>query len=83
MNLESVRSEFPVLEQCAYLNAGTFGPLPRVTIAAQRSQMEQELALAGLHVPAAQAEQGSDGGKDNCVTELLVPGAHEKSHKTP
>ena len=43
MNLESVRAEIPVLEQCAYLNAGTFGPLPRATVAAQRSQMEEEL----------------------------------------
>ena len=43
MNVDAVRAEFPVLEQCAYLNAGTFGPLPRATVAAQRSQLEQEL----------------------------------------
>ena len=29
MNLEAIRAEFPVLERKAYLNAGTFGPLPR------------------------------------------------------
>lgn len=43
MNLDAVRNEFPVLEQYAYLNAGTFGPLPRTTVAAQRAQLEQEL----------------------------------------
>ena len=29
MNLDAVRAELPVLARCAYLNAGTFGPLPR------------------------------------------------------
>ena len=29
MNVHAVRAELPVLERCAYLNTGTFGPLPR------------------------------------------------------
>jgi L-cysteine/cystine lyase len=29
MNLDAVRAELPVLERKAYLNTGTFGPLPR------------------------------------------------------
>ena len=32
MNLEAVRAELPVLERFAYLNTGTFGPLPRRTL---------------------------------------------------
>jgi L-cysteine/cystine lyase len=31
MDLAAVRAELPVLERTAYLNAGTFGPLPRRT----------------------------------------------------
>ncbi len=31
MTLEEIRAEFPVLTRLAYLNAGTFGPLPRRT----------------------------------------------------
>jgi L-cysteine/cystine lyase len=34
MNLEAIRAELPVLEQKAYLNTGTFGPLPRRTVEA-------------------------------------------------
>jgi L-cysteine/cystine lyase len=29
VTLDEIRAEFPVLEKLAYLNAGTFGPLPR------------------------------------------------------
>jgi L-cysteine/cystine lyase len=32
MTFEEVRARFPVLERCAYLNAGTFGPLARATL---------------------------------------------------
>ena len=42
MNLESLRAEFPILEDCAYLNAGTFGPLPHRSVAAQIAQLERE-----------------------------------------
>jgi L-cysteine/cystine lyase len=34
MNLEAIRAELPVLERKAYLNTGTFGPLPRRTVEA-------------------------------------------------
>jgi L-cysteine/cystine lyase len=44
VNLDAVRAELPVLERLAYLNAGTFGPLPRrvvdVMIALQREELE-------------------------------------------
>lgn len=42
MNIEAARAEFPVLERYAYLNAGTFGPLPRAAIAAGIAEHEQE-----------------------------------------
>lgn len=44
MNVEAVREQLPVLARVAYLNAGTFGPLPRASIAAQMAQHERELA---------------------------------------
>lgn len=33
MNLAEIRAELPVLDRVAYLNAGTFGPLPRAAAA--------------------------------------------------
>ena len=50
MNLTAVRAELPVLERVAYLNAGTFGPLPLRTvetmIAIQREELENGRAGA-------------------------------------
>jgi L-cysteine/cystine lyase len=43
MNLAEIRAELPVLDRVAYLNAGTFGPLPRRTTAAMVAQHEAEL----------------------------------------
>jgi L-cysteine/cystine lyase len=37
------RSEYPVLERTAYLNAGTFGPLARATVAALAAEREKDL----------------------------------------
>jgi L-cysteine/cystine lyase len=37
------RSEFPVLERVAYLNAGTDGPLPRAAVRAAQQELEVEL----------------------------------------
>ena len=39
----ALRSEFPVLERVAYLNAGTDGPLPAAAVAAAREELEAEL----------------------------------------
>ena len=41
---ETLRAEFPVLARSAYLNTGTFGPLPRRAVAAMAAQAEAELA---------------------------------------
>ncbi|HZT54330.1 MAG TPA: aminotransferase class V-fold PLP-dependent enzyme, partial [Gaiellaceae bacterium] len=39
----TARAQFPVLERCAYLNAGTNGPLPRPAVAAARARLERDL----------------------------------------
>ncbi|HSK15204.1 MAG TPA: aminotransferase class V-fold PLP-dependent enzyme [Gaiellaceae bacterium] len=43
MDLVAVRSELPVLERKAYLNAGTFGPLPRRSVEAMQAVERREL----------------------------------------
>jgi L-cysteine/cystine lyase len=43
MNFDAARARFPVLARYAYLNAGTFGPLARATIAAAEAQQRAEL----------------------------------------
>jgi L-cysteine/cystine lyase len=39
-----LRSEFPVLAELAYLNAGTDGPLPARAVEAARAELDRELA---------------------------------------
>jgi L-cysteine/cystine lyase len=41
--LAGIRSELPAAESAAYLNAGTFGPLPRSTYAAMADELGGEL----------------------------------------
>ena len=43
MTPEEGRALFPVLERCAYLNAGTFGPLARPTAEAVQEQLDADL----------------------------------------
>jgi selenocysteine lyase/cysteine desulfurase len=43
VDVEAVRSELPVLERLAYLNAGTNGPLPRRTVEAMRASLARDL----------------------------------------
>ena len=43
MDLVAVRRGLPVLERYAYLNAGTFGPLPRATVEAMQEVEGREL----------------------------------------
>ncbi|MGH3022168.1 MAG: aminotransferase class V-fold PLP-dependent enzyme [Gaiellaceae bacterium] len=49
MDLVAVRRGIPVLDRHAYLNAGTFGPLPRVTVEAMQEgeRLELEEGRAG------------------------------------
>jgi L-cysteine/cystine lyase len=43
MTFEVARGAFPVLERVAYLNAGTFGPLARSTLAALEREQRRDL----------------------------------------
>jgi L-cysteine/cystine lyase len=43
MTFEEARRQFPVLDRLAYLNAGTNGPLARVTTEAMNAQNERDL----------------------------------------
>ena len=45
MTFEEARAQFPVLERRAYLNAGSNGPLARVTAAAMSAQTERDVDL--------------------------------------
>jgi L-cysteine/cystine lyase len=44
VNRDEARAAFPVLERTAYLNAGSFGPLARTTVAAMEARLERDLA---------------------------------------
>jgi selenocysteine lyase/cysteine desulfurase len=44
VSLSALRAQFPVLEQLAYLNAGTDGPLSTSATAAARAELERELS---------------------------------------
>jgi L-cysteine/cystine lyase len=43
VTFEDARAQFPVLEQFAYLNAGSAGPLPRAAVDAARESLERDL----------------------------------------
>jgi L-cysteine/cystine lyase len=43
VTLDDIRAELPVLDETAYLNAGTFGPLPRRTAEAQQAWIDRAL----------------------------------------
>ena len=49
MNLDAVRAELSVLERLAYLNTGSFGPLPRRTaeVMAEQQRIELEQGRSG------------------------------------
>jgi selenocysteine lyase/cysteine desulfurase len=42
MDVQALRAEFPVLEQHAYLNSGTDGPLPAAAVAGAREELAAE-----------------------------------------
>lgn len=48
MTFDEARSQFPVLQRIAYLNAGTFGPLAKATIDAMRARLRADLR-SGRH----------------------------------
>ena len=50
-DFDEARAQFPVLEQIAYLNAGTFGPLSRSTVEAVRSEMARDFDAGRSGMP--------------------------------
>lgn len=44
MDFAAFRSQFPVLERTAYLNAGTDGPIPAAAAAAARAELDAQVA---------------------------------------
>ena len=51
MTFEEGRALFPVLERIAYLNAGTFGPLPRPVADAVTGGVARDLAEGRTGMP--------------------------------
>src|SRR3954447_21957761 len=58
MDPAAFRTEFPVLERFAYLNAGTDGPVPTAAVEAAREALEDELT-GGRFMPHFQARQAA------------------------
>jgi L-cysteine/cystine lyase len=55
MTFDEARAQFPVLERFAYLNAGTFGPLPQAAADAIRAQEQLDLELGRAGMPYFEA----------------------------
>ncbi|MEA2373625.1 MAG: L-cysteine/cystine lyase [Thermoleophilaceae bacterium] len=51
MDAAALRSEFPVLERLAYLNAGSDGPIPRRAAEAAQARVERELIEGRAGMP--------------------------------
>jgi L-cysteine/cystine lyase len=49
MDAAAFRSEFPVVERIAYLNAGTDGPIPRIAAKAAAAALAEEAADGRVH----------------------------------
>ena len=88
MDATSFRTEFPVLRERAYLNAGTCGPLPRAALHAiadvlgraavegrTRAYMESTIAMRDRQRAAYAARLGADAGDvalTTCTSEGVV-----------
>src|SRR5437764_9874132 len=51
MEFEEARSQFPVLERQAYLNAGSNGPLPRAAVEAAQAWLARDLEQGRSGMP--------------------------------
>jgi selenocysteine lyase/cysteine desulfurase len=70
MDAAAFRSEFPVLESLAYLNAGTDGPVPAAAAEAARAALEDELAR-GRWTPHFEARQANNGRLREAYARML------------
>ncbi|MEI7759182.1 MAG: aminotransferase class V-fold PLP-dependent enzyme [Thermoleophilia bacterium] len=50
-DFDEARAQFPALERIAYLNAGTFGPLSRVTVDAVKDALERDFTEGRSGMP--------------------------------
>jgi selenocysteine lyase/cysteine desulfurase len=57
--VDDLRSEFPVLERVAYMNAGSNGPVPRRSVEAARQALEQQSELGRGGQPFFEAAVGA------------------------
>jgi selenocysteine lyase/cysteine desulfurase len=70
MDAAAFRSEFPVLDSLAYLNAGTDGPVPAAAADAARAALEDELAR-GRWTPHFEARQANNGRLREAYARML------------
>jgi len=74
VNREEARAAFPVLERAAYLNAGSFGPLARTTVAAMQERLQRDLEegrSGGSFMDGATAVR--DGIRERLAALIAVP----------
>jgi L-cysteine/cystine lyase len=71
VNLADVRSEIPVLERLAYLNAGTFGPLPRRVVDVMCALQQEELERGRAGRPYFDEVRGLRVRVRGAVSEVL------------
>ena len=68
--MEALRSEFPVLERLAFLNAGTDGPVPAKAVAAAREALDAQLR-EGRHRPHFTARLALQGELRDAYARVL------------
>jgi L-cysteine/cystine lyase len=71
VNVEAIREELPVLARVAYLNTGTFGPLPRRVVEAMEARLETELAEGRVGRPYFDDVMGLRGGVREAVAAVI------------
>ena len=71
MTFAEARALFPALERVAYLNAGTFGPLARETVAVMREQLERDLARGRSGKPYIEEMTEERARVRSAIAELL------------
>lgn len=77
MDAAAFRSEFPVLERLAFLNAGTDGPIPRRAAAAASERVERELVDGRAGRPHFEALLALAGELREALAGLLGCDAEE------
>jgi selenocysteine lyase/cysteine desulfurase len=70
MDAAALRTEFPVLESLAYLNAGTDGPVPAAAVAAARAALDDELTR-GRWTPHFDARRAANGRLREAYARVL------------